>query len=158
VIVLALVAVYSAVGWRLSGERGDVEDAVEEAPALEARETAERTPEQVAAIAACGPSVDPGPAARAAADDAITVEGLTKRFGERTALDDVSFSVGWGEVFGFLGPNGAGKTTTVRTLGTLIAPTAGSAVVAGIPLSPENAVAIRLRIAIMPELQASTRA
>jgi ABC-2 type transport system ATP-binding protein len=66
-------------------------------------------------------------------------------------LGDVSFSVGWGEVFGFLGPNGAGKTTTVRTLGTLIAPSAGSAVVAGISLSPENAVAIRSRIAIMPE-------
>src|SRR5476649_2286535 len=82
---------------------------------------------------------------------ALVVDHLGKRFGDRIAFDDVSFSVGWGEVFGFLGPNGAGKTTTVRTLGTLIAPTAGSAVVAGIPLSPENAVAIRSRIAIMPE-------
>ena len=56
-----------------------------------------------------------------------------------------------GDVFGFLGPNGAGKTTTVRTLGTLIAPTSGSATVAGIPLSPETGVEIRQRIAIMPE-------
>jgi ABC-2 type transport system ATP-binding protein len=54
-------------------------------------------------------------------------------------------------VFGFLGPNGAGKTTTVRTLGTLIAPTSGSATVAGIPLAPENGVEIRRRISIMPE-------
>ena len=54
-------------------------------------------------------------------------------------------------MFGFLGPNGAGKTTTVRTLGTLIAPTSGSATVAGIPLTPENGVEIRQRISIMPE-------
>ena len=82
---------------------------------------------------------------------AIDVEDLTKDFGERTAVEDVSFSVGRGEVFGFLGPNGAGKTTTVRTLGTLIAPTSGSATVAGIPLTPENGVEIRRRISIMPE-------
>jgi len=54
-------------------------------------------------------------------------------------------------VFGFLGPNGAGKTTIVRTLGTLMAPTSGSATVAGIPLTPENGVEIRRRISIMPE-------
>jgi len=82
---------------------------------------------------------------------ALSVRGLTKRFGDRVAYDDVSFDVGRGEVFGFLGPNGAGKTTTVRTLGTLIAPTSGTATVAGIPLKPENGVEIRQRIAIMPE-------
>ena len=82
---------------------------------------------------------------------AIEVSHLTKKFGSRTAAADVSFSVARGEVFGFLGPNGAGKTTTVRTLGTLIAPTSGSATVAGIPLTPENGVEIRRRIAIMPE-------
>ena len=75
----------------------------------------------------------------------------TKRFGERIAFEDVSFSVAQGEVFGFLGPNGAGKTTTVRTLGTLIAPTSGSASVAGIPLTSDNGPEIRQRIAIMPE-------
>ena len=79
------------------------------------------------------------------------VEHLTKRFGERVAYEDVSFEVGYGEVFGFLGPNGAGKTTTVRTLGTLIAPTSGTATIAGIPLSAENGPAIRARISIMPE-------
>jgi ABC-2 type transport system ATP-binding protein len=82
---------------------------------------------------------------------ALAVDRLTKHFGDRVAFRDVSFEVGYGEVFGFLGPNGAGKTTTVRTLGTLIAPTSGSAIVAGVPLSPENGVEIRRRIAIMPE-------
>jgi ABC-2 type transport system ATP-binding protein len=82
---------------------------------------------------------------------ALAVDRLTKRFGDRVAFREVSFEVGHGEVFGFLGPNGAGKTTTVRTLGTLIAPTSGSATVAGMPLTPENGVEIRRRIAIMPE-------
>lgn len=82
---------------------------------------------------------------------ALTVERLSKRFGERVAFEDVSFEVGYGEVFGFLGPNGAGKTTTVRTLGTMIAPSSGTAIVAGIPLSAENGPAIRSRISIMPE-------
>jgi ABC-2 type transport system ATP-binding protein len=81
----------------------------------------------------------------------LVVDHLTKRFGERTAFEDVSFSVAQGEVFGFLGPNGAGKTTTVRTLGTLLAPTSGSASVAGIPLTSDNGPEIRQRIAIMPE-------
>ena len=85
------------------------------------------------------------------AQPAVVVEGLSKRFGSRIAFEDVSFEVGYGEVFGFLGPNGAGKTTTVRTLGTLIAPTSGSATIAGIPLSAENGPAIRARISIMPE-------
>ena len=79
------------------------------------------------------------------------MRSLTKRFGDRVAYQDVSFEVGRGEVFGFLGPNGAGKTTTVRTLGTLIAPSSGAATVAGLELTPENGVAIRQRIAIMPE-------
>jgi ABC-2 type transport system ATP-binding protein len=81
----------------------------------------------------------------------MEVSHLTKEFGGRTAVADVSFSVARGEVFGFLGPNGAGKTTTVRILGTLIRPTAGSAVIAGIPLSRDNEAEIRQRISIMPE-------
>ncbi len=85
------------------------------------------------------------------AQSAVVVERLTKRFGDRVAFEDVSFRVGYGEVFGFLGPNGAGKTTTVRTLGTLLAPTSGAATVAGIELRPENGTAIRSRISIMPE-------
>ncbi|MCL5048866.1 MAG: ABC transporter ATP-binding protein [Firmicutes bacterium] len=79
------------------------------------------------------------------------VEGLTKSFGERVAYKDVSFEVGYGEVFGFLGPNGAGKTTTVRTLSTLIKPTSGQATIAGITLGSDSDLLIRERIAIMPE-------
>jgi ABC-2 type transport system ATP-binding protein len=83
---------------------------------------------------------------------ALSAHGLGKRFGDRTAFADVSFDIGRGEVFGLLGPNGAGKTTMVRTLGTLIAPTAGTATVAGLPLTAANGVAIRHRVAIMPEV------
>ncbi len=82
---------------------------------------------------------------------AIHVAHLTKRFGDRTAFGDVSFTVTKGEVFGFLGPNGAGKTTMVRTLGTLIQPTSGSATVAGIPVKPENGETIRQKISVMTE-------
>ncbi|MBV8990521.1 MAG: ABC transporter ATP-binding protein [Solirubrobacterales bacterium] len=82
---------------------------------------------------------------------ALSAHGLSKRFGDRVAFEDVSLEIAPGEVFGFLGPNGAGKTTTVRTLGTLIQPSSGSATVTGIPLAPENGVEIRRRIAIMPE-------
>jgi ABC-2 type transport system ATP-binding protein len=82
---------------------------------------------------------------------AIEVSHLSKIFGGRTAVDDVSFSVSQGEVFGFLGPNGAGKTTMVRMLGTLIAPTSGSASVAGIPLNPAGGPEIRRRISITTE-------
>src|SRR4029077_11180247 len=93
------------------------------------------------------PGQDPSPKA----GPALVVDRLTKRFGERAAFEGVSFTVAAGEVFGFLGPNGAGKTTMVRTLGTLIAPTSGSAVVAGIPLTSDNGTEIRQRISIMPE-------
>jgi ABC-2 type transport system ATP-binding protein len=82
---------------------------------------------------------------------ALAVQNLSKRFGERVAFRDVSFEIGYGEIFGSLGSNGAGKTTTVRTLGTLIAPTSGTATVAGIPPTRENGVDIRRQIAIMPE-------
>ena len=84
-------------------------------------------------------------------EPALVVEHLTKRFGDRVAVADVSFGVAAGEVFGFLGPNGAGKTTTVRMLATLITPTSGTARVAGVQLDPANGVDIRKRIAVMTE-------
>ncbi len=56
----------------------------------------------------------------------LEVQNLTKKFGDFTAVDDVSFSVEKGEIFGFLGPNGAGKSTTIKMLTTLLRPTAGS--------------------------------
>jgi ABC-2 type transport system ATP-binding protein len=69
--------------------------------------------------------------ASAAAQDPIVVEDLTKRFGDFTAVDHVSFSVSAGQVFGWLGPNGAGKTTTIRILLGLLKPTAGNTYVLG---------------------------
>jgi ABC-2 type transport system ATP-binding protein len=63
--------------------------------------------------------------------DAITVETLTKKFKDVTAVDAISFSVPEGELFGLLGPNGAGKTTTINVLSTLLRPTSGRAEVAG---------------------------
>src|SRR5215472_9509212 len=61
----------------------------------------------------------------------VEVDGLTKRFGSVTALEDVSFSVAEGEVFGFLGPNGAGKTTTIRILLGLLRADRGTARIGG---------------------------
>src|SRR5215203_5650998 len=62
---------------------------------------------------------------------AITVNNLTKKFGDFTAVDDISFEVSKGEIFGFLGANGAGKTTAMRMLCGLLIPTSGKAAVAG---------------------------
>jgi ABC-2 type transport system ATP-binding protein len=61
----------------------------------------------------------------------VEVNGLTKRFGDFTAVNDISFSVSHGEIFGFLGPNGAGKSTTIRMLCGILTPTEGSGTVAG---------------------------
>ncbi|MDQ1510929.1 MAG: type transport system ATP-binding protein, partial [Actinomycetota bacterium] len=69
---------------------------------------------------------------------AVEVEGLVRRFGDFTAVDDISFSVDAGELFGFLGPNGAGKTTTISILCTLLRPSGGRARVAGYDVSTER--------------------
>jgi ABC-2 type transport system ATP-binding protein len=76
-------------------------------------------------------------------DAAIRTEGLTKRFGDRLAVDSLDLEVPHGQVFGFLGPNGAGKTTTIGMLLGLIRPTAGRAFVLGhdVALEPEHALA-----------------
>lgn len=68
---------------------------------------------------------------------AIVVERLVKSFGKVLAVDDVSFTVDEGELFGFLGPNGAGKTTTINILTTLIRPTSGRAIVGGFDVETE---------------------
>lgn len=67
----------------------------------------------------------------------IKVENLTKQFGTITAVNNVSFEVDEGTIFGFLGPNGAGKTTTINILCTLLAPTSGSASISGFDCSKE---------------------
>lgn len=64
-------------------------------------------------------------------DSIVVTDGLTKRYGEHTAVDRVRMRVAAGEIYGFLGPNGAGKTTTLRMLVGLIRPSAGTATVAG---------------------------
>lgn len=65
------------------------------------------------------------------ADYIIEVDNLVKKFGELVAVDDISFKVSPGEIFGFLGPNGAGKTTTINILCTLLRPTSGQATISG---------------------------
>jgi len=81
---------------------------------------------------------------------AVSVHGLTRRFGDFTAVDAVTFDVAPGEIFGFLGPNGAGKTTTIKMLTALLRPSSGTAVVAGydVASSPE---AVRQRIGYMSQ-------
>jgi ABC-2 type transport system ATP-binding protein len=71
-------------------------------------------------------------------DKAITTNKLTKRFGDFTAVDNISFEVSKGEIFGFLGANGAGKTTAMRMLCGLSLPTSGEATVAGLDVFKEN--------------------
>jgi len=70
--------------------------------------------------------------------DIITTDNLTKRFNGLVAVDNISFSVKKGEIFGFLGPNGAGKTTTIKMLTTLLNPVKGSAEVAGFNIIKER--------------------
>src|ERR1044071_6662421 len=71
----------------------------------------------------------------------IRVEHLVKKFSDFTAVDDVSFTVGHGEIFAFLGPNGAGKTTTIKMLTTLLRPTSGTLTLDGLnPMRHQNEV------------------
>ena len=80
--------------------------------------------------------------------DDIRVDQLTRKFGELTAVDRLSFTVPSGELFGLLGPNGAGKTTTINMLATLLKPTSGSAEVAGFDVS-KNRDDVRKSIGIV---------
>ncbi len=84
------------------------------------------------------------------AEMAIVADGLVKRFGDFTAVDDVSFSVARGEVVGYLGANGSGKTTTMRLLMGLLRPTAGSATVLGLDVA-RDAELIRPRVGYMSQ-------
>jgi ABC-2 type transport system ATP-binding protein len=80
----------------------------------------------------------------------ITVNGLTKRYAHTTAVDQISFEVGKGEIVGFLGPNGAGKTTTMRMLTCFLTPTHGTATVAGYDIL-EQPMEVKKRIGYLPE-------
>ena len=80
----------------------------------------------------------------------IEVEHLVKRFGEHNAVNDISFEVAPGEVFGLLGPNGAGKSTTIKMLTTLLSPTAGQARVNGFDIVHQT-TAVRHSIGYVPQ-------
>jgi ABC-2 type transport system ATP-binding protein len=82
---------------------------------------------------------------------ALTAQHLTRRFGDRVAVDDVSFELTAGEIFALLGPNGAGKTTTLRMLVGLIAPTAGSVQIGGDTMTQHAAPGLRERIGFLTE-------
>jgi ABC-2 type transport system ATP-binding protein len=83
-------------------------------------------------------------------DPAVLVDDLVVRFDQATAVGGVSFAVAPGEVFGLLGPNGAGKTTTIRVLTTLLPPTAGRALVAGMDVRNDS-LAVRAAIGYIPQ-------
>jgi len=86
--------------------------------------------------------------------NAVEVFKLTKKFGSLVAVDNISFSVVEGEIFGFLGPNGAGKTTLIRMLTTLLKPTSGTARVACLDVLKE-ADKVRLEIGVVPQAMTS---
>ena len=85
-----------------------------------------------------------------AMDPLLAIEGLGKRFGPIVAVDDVSFTLGRGEVLGFLGPNGAGKSTTMRMVTGYLAPTSGRVIVCGLDLA-KAPIEVRRRIGYLPE-------
>ena len=81
---------------------------------------------------------------------AVSTEGLTRRFGELVAVEQVNLAVEPGQFFGFLGPNGAGKSTTIKMLTGLLAPTAGRIRILGLDLV-ENPVEVKRQIGVVPE-------
>jgi len=81
----------------------------------------------------------------------ISAHAITRRYGARTAVDNVSFDVRGGEVFGLLGPNGAGKTSVLRMLAGLIPPSAGTITIGGRSFTRDQAAAIRGRIGFLTE-------
>jgi ABC-2 type transport system ATP-binding protein len=80
----------------------------------------------------------------------IKVENLTKRYAGQTAIQDLNFEVGKGEIMGFLGPNGAGKSTTMRILSSFMPPTSGRASIAGFDIF-EQSLQARAHLGYMPE-------
>lgn len=96
------------------------------------------------------PFDNPGTGDAKGSAPSVRVEGLTRKFGDFTAVDDLHFEVRAGEIFGFLGPNGAGKTTTIKMLTGLLSPTAGEGWVAGLDIRRDRR-AIRRRIGYMSQ-------
>lgn len=82
-------------------------------------------------------------------NEVASVSGLVKRFGAVTAVNDISFSVPEGELFGFLGPNGAGKTTTIRMLTGLLTPDTGHISIGGIDVR-KDPIGAKMQMGIIP--------
>src|SRR3954453_22198719 len=101
------------------------------------------------AAAAVPQTTSPSPAA--AAESLIRARGLTKRFGEFTAVDGIDFDVMPGEAFGFLGPNGAGKSSTMRMIGCTSPVSDGTLRLFGMDPSKDGP-AIRRRLGVVPQL------
>ena len=91
-----------------------------------------------------------GSAGNPAISNAIEVEHIVKKYGDFTAVDDVSFNVKEGEIFGLLGPNGAGKSTLIRMMTTLIPITSGTARIAGHDVQ-KDPDAVRRAIGVIPQ-------
>lgn len=87
--------------------------------------------------------------ARAGTESLVTVRHLTKRFGDRVAVDGVSFAIERGEIFGLLGPNGAGKSTTVNILSTYLLPDAGEVTIAG--RSTKSGLEVKRLVGVVPQ-------
>src|ERR1700734_2065721 len=81
---------------------------------------------------------------------AIATTGLTRRFGDFTAVEDVNLTVAPGQFFGFLGPNGAGKSTTIKMLPGLLAPTSGSIQILGLDAATHS-IEVKRQIGVVPE-------
>jgi len=80
----------------------------------------------------------------------ISIQNITKRYGNTLAVDDLTLEIPAGELFGFIGPNGAGKTTTIRVMGGLVAPTVGTVTIDGIDMARQPELAKR-RIGLIPD-------
>ena len=92
--------------------------------------------------------------AHSRSDSCISVSQLKKKYGDKTALDGLSFEVNYGKVFGFLGPNGAGKSTTINILTTLLLPSSGNAEIFGLDVNKSSS-AIRKRIGVVSQQPSS---
>ena len=92
--------------------------------------------------------------AHSRSDSCISVSQLNKKYGDKTALDGVSFEVNYGKVFGFLGPNGAGKSTALKILTTLLLPSSGNVKIFGLDVNKSSS-AIRKRIGVISQQPSS---
>ncbi len=125
----------------LLGEMEFSSDVTREEPMSGPARGIEKPPPGAAATASAAP----------AAAAALEARGLSRNFGRKVAVDDVSFSIERGSIFGFLGPNGAGKTTTLRILLGLLQPTSGEAAVLGLDPRREGS-ALRARVGYVSQL------